>query len=321
MDIEVIYQIPAFVKEASDEQFDTTRSDAVVVEGLRIDNKPAAWRAAATLRKKAMSGETVSSHTEMMVKRACDLYDISDADFVLNDVPGDHVIVKTASEGVEFVICDNDQFNTAVSSVISERSKHPVDFIRKCASELLSVQTRNGYTLSNKQRDFLCKVAGTAYIDADACKAEIKKRVTYAYNNGMDKEAEVLRKLASLCNTMTDRNMLLTNAVIDAVDLFDQETGLVHKLAHNDMNHIEQVTYLNDAESLVKQANELIDLGHGTSIRKASIMNYENMERMSKWAFDIGRDLPTYSDCNDIVSFVKELSPSLKKEFVETFGI
>ena len=321
MDIEVIYKVPAFVKEASEDKFDTTRSDAVVVDGLRIDNKAAAWRAAATIRKMAMDGNKPSNHAANMIKTACDLYGIDDSDFVLNDVPGDHIIVKTASEGAEFVICDNDQFNTAVNSVIKERTKHPIEFVRKCASALIDVQEKNGYTTTNANKVFLCKVAGTAYVDPAACKDEIKKRVTYAYNLGMDKEAVVLRKLASLCNTMSDNSSMLTNTIIDAIDMFDRETGLIDKLASADMHLPEQVTYLDDAESLRKQANETIDLGHGLSMRKASIMNYENMERMSKWASDIGRDLPTYSDSNDVIVFVKELTPSLKQEFVETFSL
>jgi hypothetical protein len=321
MDIEVVYKIPAFVKEASAEQFDTTRSDAVVVDGLRIDNKAAAWKASAVIRKKAMSGESVDASVASRVKTACDLFGIADDDFQLNDIPGDHVIVKTASEGVEFVICDNDQFNTAVSSIIKERTKHPVSFVRKCASELLDVQKRNGYTVSKDAQTFLIKVAGTAYVDGDACRNEIKKRITYAYNRGLDKEAEVLRKLASLCGSMTDDGSMLTNAIIDAVDMFDQDTGLINKLASEDMKLPEQVTYLDDVEGLRKKANERIDLGHGASIRKASLMNYENMERMSKWASEIGRDLPSYSDCNDVIEFVKGLSPSLKQEFVTTFSI
>lgn len=321
MDTALLYKTPLFVKEANDDQFDTTRSDAVVVEGLRIDNKAAAWKASATLRKRAMFNEPVSPYTAKMVKTACDLYGITDNDFVLNDVPGDHIIVKTASEGMEFVICDNEQFNTAVNSVIASRTKNGLDLVRKCASALLQVQTKNGYTTAKDNERFLSKIAGTAVIDSDACKNEIKKRVTYAYNSGMPREAEVLRKLASLCDTMSNTGHTLTNTIVDAVDMFDRETGLINKLAYEDMHHPEQVTYLDDAEAIRKQANELIDLGHGASMRRASIMNYENMERMSKWASDIGRDLPVYSDVADVVSFVKSLSPSLKQEFTSKFSI
>ena len=321
MELDVIYKIPAFVKEASEEQLNADRSDAVVVSGLRIDTKPAAWRAAASLRKMAMFGEHIEPTTADMVKKACHLFNITDADFQLNDVPGDHVIVKTASDGAEFVICDNEQFNTAVDSVIKERTKRPLDFVRKCASSLLEVQDKNGYTTDASKRDFLCKIAGTAYIDSNAFKSELQKRVTYAYNMHMDKEAETLRKLASLCRHMSDDNQAFTNILIEGIDVFDKDTGLINKLASEGMHLPEQVVYLNDAEGIRKQANTKLDLGNGLSVRKATVMNYENMEAISKWASDIGRDLPSYSDCDTVVSFVKGLSDNLKKEFVDTFGL
>lgn len=321
MELDVIYKIPAFVKEANDDQLDSTRSDAVVVGGLRIDTKPAAWRAAASLRKMAMFGEHIDHATADMVAKACHLFNITDRDFELNDVPGDHVIVKTASDGVEFVICDNEQFNTAVDSVMKERNNRPIEFVRKCASSLLEVQDKNGYELEGHKRDFLCKLAGTAYVDSDAFKSELQKRITYAYNMHMDREAETLRKLASLCRHMSDDNQQFTNILIEGVDMFDKDTGLINKLASEGMRLPEQVAYLNDAEGIRKQANTKLDLGNGLSIRKATVMNYENMEAISKWASDIGRDLPYYSDCDTVVSFVKGLSSSLKQEFVDRFGL
>lgn len=316
MDIDVVFQIPEFVKTASADLLDVHQEDALVISGYRIDNPAAAWTTAATLRKLAMEDPAFfpEPRLEAMVKQACDLFCITDDSFHLNPVNFDKVMVKVANESALFTVGNNEDYVEVVGELLHKRASASYGFCAKCAQDLLSLGRDRGYELPENSEIALRKLAGDLPVDFERGAKEVDKRCRYARNVGMDKEASILQKFADIC-----RNSKLESVVphiIESLDDFDRSCRVLTKSATADLIFPEDAFYMTPAEYIRKKANDDMSIGDGMSIKRGVLMSQDAKDNIRKWAFDCGYSLPDNPSPEEIVGLVSRMPESLKKEFV-----
>ena len=318
--VQSIFEVPDFVKTASAEALDPSVPDAVVVgKKYRIDTKAGAWVASADIRKQAMAGNETPSDQLRSVNMACSLFNITDADFVLRRLPGEHIIVKSASDSAEFHIGSDEQFEDSVQELLLKRASYPLPFCRDCANKLLDLQDSGKYTLSKEASVDLTRLAGTCHFNSSGAAREVRKRADYALNNNHKDYAERMYKLASMCEQLSeDSSFLLTSSVTDAVDVFDQKFHLLNKLASYGMERIENVAFMTAKEALEKSASDAIQIDDERSVPRSSFMIESTRHEMAKWASMNG--YTTTEEPRDIIDCVAAMPDSLRADFCEIFA-
>ena len=317
---ELVFKVPEFVKTASADDLDLSARDAVIVGGdMRLDTKAGAWHASAKLRKMAMAGEAVNPHYEKSVNAACSLWGITDNDFVMNEVPGERIIVKTASDEAEFFIGDDQQLSDSIHELLIKRASYPLPFCRECANKLLDYIEKHASEVDENDKVDLTRLAGTAHFNKQAAAEEVIKRGDYALNHNNGIYANRMYKLAAMCDQLSeDSSFILTSAVTDAVDLFDQKFGLMNKLASEGMQRIENAAFMTAVEALEKSASDKIMVDDENGVPRGRFMVEDTRNRMAKWASMNGYS--TTSEMNDIVDCVASMPSSLREDFCLEFA-
>lgn len=320
MELDVIFNVPSYVQHASADSLNPQNADALTVAGYRIDNQAATWVSAALMKKASIEGKTVSKVAYDKVQEACRLFGITNQDFTLKSTAGEQCIVKKAGCNAEFVIYDEPSFQEAVTALMQKRASYPIEFCRECARELIRVADKYGYN-ANGQETRLEKMAGMAHPDRDRCQSEIRKRIQYAAIRHMDKEVNALHKLSSMCNDLTDQGgTLFADAMVEAIDTFDQGCGLIHKLAYEGMLPAEEAVFLSNEEFIRKKANAPVALDAKRSVRSGIFMNADSMQQISKWASACGVVLREYASVEEAASVIGSMPEPLKCEFIERFA-
>lgn len=316
MDIDVVFQIPEFVKTASADLLDVNQEDALVISGYRIDNPAATWTTAATLRKMAMEDPSFfpEPRLEAMVKQACDLFCITDDSFQLNPVNFDKVMVKVANESALFTVGNNEDYEEVVGDLLHKRASASYGFCSKCAQDLIKLGHDRGYELPEGKEMALRKLAGDLPVDFERGAAEVDKRCKYARNAGMEKEASILQKFSDICRSSNLASVV--PHIIESLDDFDRSCKVLTKSATADMIFPEDAFYMTPAEYIQKQANDDMTLGDGMSVKRGSLMTQDAKDNIRKWAFDCGYSLPDNPSPEEIVGLVSRMPESLKREFV-----
>ena len=102
------------------------------------------------------------------------------------------------------IICNQSQFDEAVQTFIKKRASAPIQFCRECASKLLQLQHKYGYTTDSATESKLYKMAGTIHHDMEGFAREVDKRVKYATLRCMNAEAESLTNMADITSPTAD---------------------------------------------------------------------------------------------------------------------
>lgn len=316
MDIDVVFEIPSFVKTASAELLDADQEGALVIQGFRIDNPAAAWTASATLRKMAMEDPSFfpEPRLDAMVKQACDLFRITDDMFSLNPVHFDKVMVKVANENALFTVGNQEDYEEVVGELLRKRASASYAFCSKCAKDLMSLGESRGYELPDSTMTSLRKMAGYCPVDFERGAEEINKRCAYARSIGMEKEASILQRFADIC--MDSKVEAVVPHIIESLDDFDRSCKVMTKSATADFKFPEDAFYMTPEEAIRKYANEDMELGDGLSVKRGALLAPEAKENISKWASDCGYHLSENASPDEIVDLVSRMPESLKKEFV-----
>jgi len=316
---DLIFQVPDFVKTASEADLNPAASDAVVVAGLRIDTKAGAWNAGAELRKRAAAGNAMNPLYASKINDACNLFGITDKDYQYRPLECEHIIVKSASHTAEFFVSDLDQMNESIQALLIKRASYPLGFCRDCANKLLDCAYGHDYNISRQDEVDLLRLAGTSHFNKEAAGVEIRKRADYARNRGEEDYAQRMYKLASIAEQIPeDSSAVLTTTVADAVDLFDQQFGLMNKLSSLGMERIEDALYMTAEEALQKSASDKVEIDDEHSIPKGRLMVEATRQQMAKWASMQG--YTTSTEPEDIVDCVSAMPSSLRADFCQIFG-
>lgn len=320
-ELDYMFYEPTFVKEASSAELDASSSDAVVVgDGFRIDNKAAAWRSAARIRKNASAGIDTDVSVKQRVNEACGLFGITDDDFNIRPIQGEHLIVKQANYNADMIICNQEQFDEAVQTFIKKRASAPIQFCRECASKLLQLQHKYGYKTDSGTEAKLYKMAGTVHHDMEGFAREVDKRVKYATVRCMHEEADALKKLAHISRqTADDTSGIFSNVLVDTLDEFDHATGLIKKLASENMKHPEDVMYLLPDEYIRKRASAEIKIGD-RSVKRGFFMRTATQDAIRKWASACGEYIPQFATPEEFASVLNSMTGCLQDEFFERAG-
>lgn len=316
MDINVVFNIPDFVKKASADLLDVAKDDALVICGFRIDNPAAAWTTAATLRKMAMEDPSFlpEPRLEAMVKQACDLFRITDDMFTLNPVNFDKVMVKVANESALFTVGNQEDYEEVVDALLRKRASASYSFCSQCAKDLMKLGESRGYELQDNTTVSLRKLAGDCPVDFARGVEEIEKRRKYAESVGMSKEASILEKFAEICDGSPTEAVV--PHIIESLDDFDRSCKVLTKTATADLRFPEEAFYMSPEEVIRKMANEDMSIGDGLSVKRGYMLSPEAKDNIRKWAFDCGYNLQEDPSPDEIVSLVSKMPESLKKEFV-----
>ena len=314
------FQAPDLVKTASASDLDVNAEGALVIAGYRIDNPAAAWVSKASIKTDELRGMAINKLASAEVNRACELFGISDDMFEMHSVKGHSFIVKEAGMTAEFCILSEDSFNKAVQAVFEKRANAPYDFCRACAENLIGVQEAEGYTLTHEDNIRLQKMANRGNFNAQATKEAIEQRAEYAEIFGLNSaEYNSLTKLANACSLVPrEGNTMFPLEIVRCIDEFDRKYNLMHKFASHKVTPIEEVAYMTQEESLIKEASDIVDIDDVRSITKKPFMIPAYCDMMAKWASDNG--YATTAEPEDILDCVTSMSESLREEFVQTFG-
>lgn len=305
------FNVPAFVREAGPDSFDTNADGAVVVGGLRIDNRAAAWVAGASLRKSAGMDLSVSR----IIKEACDLFGVSDADYVENEC----IDVVTVSDGVHnasFNIYDNASLNKAASDLVSRRPGLPYPFAHDCAATLMDEAHKQGLQFDRDVVVAIRKMAGDYNVDFEAGKQCLISAIDVAKNHGMQDHAEVLTKIASLCTP--DCSPSAAPYFIAAIDEFYRGLRELRKSASAIRQNPEDIFYLSTEEYNNKLNNLSVKIDSNNSVKVAKINSAKN--NISKWASVCGYSIPANASVEQIATTVSSMPSTIRKEFMELFA-
>ena len=317
---QLFFQAPDLVKTASASDLDTNAEGALVIAGYRIDNPAAAWVSKASIKTDMLRGVNINKLASAEVDKACELFNINDNMFKLKDVEGHSFIVKEAGMTAEFCILSEQSFNDAVHALFEKRASAPYDFCRACADNLLDLQASTGYSLSTEDAVRLNKMANRGKFNAQATKEAIQQRAEYAEVFGLNSaEYNSLTKLANACSLVPrEGNTVFPLEIVRCVDEFDRKYNLMHKLASHRVTPIEEVAYMTQEETLIKEASDIIEIDDVRKITKKPFMIPSYCDQMAKWASDNG--YATTTEPEDILDCVSSMSESLREEFVQTFG-
>lgn len=320
MDVELLYNVPEFVKEAGESALDTTVPGSVVVGGFRLDSPAAVWFAEASLRKQAMEDpkKIFSPYLLNMVKEACDLFGVTENDFRFCENSFDSFIVKEAGHSAEFIIGTQEDFTEAVNALFQKRANAPYSFCKECAIKLKEIGDRNSYSLDVDKLDGLKKMAGEGVVDFARGAKACRERAYYATRRGHNKEAEILNKFASICETAEDTSIV--PLVIAGLDEFDRGVNCINKYASENIKHPEDYFYLSNNECIKALSETALPVDDKHSIKRANLMKSDTLTKVASWAEDCGYNMPIYPTPEEVVKVVKTMPDSLREEFIETFA-
>jgi hypothetical protein len=318
MDVELLYSVPGFVKEAGETALDISIPGSVVVGGFRLDNPAAVWYAAASLRKQAMEDPTrpQSPILTRLIKEACELFDINDSHFKFAENNYESFLVKEAGHSAEFIIGGQEDFEQAVHAVLAKRASAPYSFCKACAAQLNASKERNGYTLSKEASEALDKMEGKGTVSFRRGAIACHKRADYAELRGMKTEADILRKFAAACETSTDERII--PLVIDGLDEFDRHSRCINKYASDNIKHPETYFYMTEKETVAELAKSKMELD-GVSINRGKLMNSDTLSKIASWTEDCGYNVGAQLTPEAVIDTVKSMPDSLREEFIETF--
>lgn len=320
MDVELLYNVPAFVKEAGESALDINVPGSVVVGGFRLDSPAAVWFAEASLRKQAMEdpNKIFSPYLIKMVKEACDLFGVTENDFRFCENSYDSFIVKEAGHNAEFIIGTQEDFSEAVDALFQKRASAPYSFCRECAIKLKEIGDRNSYSIDSDKLDGLKKMAGEGVVDFSKGAKACRDRAYYATRRGYTKEADILNKFASICDNAEDTSIV--PLLIAGLDEFDRGVNCINKYASENIKHPEDSFYLSNKECVKALSDTYLPVDNKNSIKRANLMKSDTLNKVASWAEDCGYQLPIYPTPEEIVKTVKTMPDSLREEFIETFA-
>lgn len=308
------FNVPEYVASADPSALDSTKAGAVVVEGLRIDNKAAAWVAMSELLKKA-SG-SFSHLAEQRINQACELFGITAADFVEKTASvSDTIYVEDGVNSAAFSVVDNESLNKAASSLIAERKNIPYLFARECAEALRKVAHDKGLEFDTDNLVAMKKMAGQYHVDYEASKKLLDSTIVAAENSGMSKYASELRRVASIFTEECPEQ--LAALVVEAIDQTKKAMPL-NKYASTVSEFPEQIVYCSNKDLLAKKASETVDIIDCGSISVGKLAG--SVDSISKWASDCGYTVQYGSKPEEVATVINSMPGLLRKEFIEVFG-
>lgn len=305
------FNVPAFVRDAAPDSFDVNVDGAVVVGGLRIDNPAAAWVAEATVRKQASEFDASVRH---MVKRACDLFCLDDSMFTAVECKPT-VAVSDGVNTAEFNVYDNDSLNKAASELLGRRDRLPYAFAHDCAVALMEEAAKQSLGFADENTVAIRKLAGDYNVDFEAGKKMLDSAIKYAETNGMTDHAEVLSKIAGLCNSECSPDT--APYFITAIDEFYRGLRDLRKSASAEFKRPENVFYLSSEEYMTKQASRKLDI-KGTEVTAGKLGAATS--NISKWASVCGYSIPSNATPEQIVDAVAKMPSAIREEFIELFA-
>lgn len=316
MSNELEFNLPDFVAGADSSQFDASVPGSFSVGGYRLDNRAAVWVAAADMRKNASE---MGHHLQHLIKQACELFDVTDDMFMVKEAGADPATI-TLTDGTNiasFCILDKESLDAAADSVIEKRASLPYGFAHDCAQTVHIMAKHLNLSLDTDKDIAIRKIAGELDVDYSRAKDALERRARKAEQFHKNAEANILRKLASLCTETTDPE--LAPVFIMAVDEFDRSLSELQKQASAITKFAEDDFYMTPSESLTKKANQQMNIDGFNKIRRGNLSGI-NMLSISKWASDFGYDINSEDSPEQVVAVVGRMPKELRKEFVDIFA-
>lgn len=313
------FNLPEFVRSADNSLLDPGVPGSFSVGGFRLDNPAAVWHAAAAIRKSA--GESVGQHIKDVIARACDLFEITDDMFVEKTASAEvDERTVTLTDGVNvasFCIVDKDTLNAAADSVIEKRASLPYGFAHDCAQTVKIMSEHLGIEMDSDKKHAIYKIAGEGEVDFDKGRKSLERRAVRAEQFHMNKEAAVLRKLASLCTA--DCSPELARGFVMAADEFDRSLTELQKSASGITKSAEDDFFLSAFESMEKKASQLLNIDGFNKISSGKLEGIQALA-ISKWASELGYDISSNASPEDIIGAVGKMPRVLRDEFVHLFA-
>lgn len=313
------YIIPTFVAEAEPSSFDAEVPGAFVVEGYRLDNPAAIWKAAADARM----GASISSSTRSLIDQACELFDITEEHFVekkASDLVEEGIITITdGTHKASFNIYDRESLNKAASELLDSRDDLGYAFAHDCAHTLKTIAAYGNLGFDEDKVVAIRKLAADYPVNYDAVQREVESRIATAQHLGLDQEAAALSKIAAHCTTNCPAE--LVPAILQVLDQFDTTTtgDALLKQASEHSYRLEDVAFLSNEELLNKQANSVVALDSSVSIRRGSVEQGLRTGAIHKWAADSGYVCSSSASVDDAIALVATMPKALRLEFANLF--
>lgn len=311
------FNLPEFVRSADSSLLDANAPGAFAVGGYRLDNPAAVWHAAAAMRKSA--GEEVGQHLKGLIQQACNLFGITDDMFIEKKASYDDrtITITDGTNVASFCIVDRESLNAAADSVIEKRASLPYPFAHDCAQTVFIMGKHIGETLDTDKDIAIRKIAGECEADFAKGKEALTRRAAKAKQYHMDKEAEILTKLANLCTESCDQQ--LAKCFVMAADEFDRSLSTLQKQASGIVSCAEDDFFMSRFDSMQKEANSVLNIDGFNKVRKGSLEGVATLA-ISKWASDYGYEIRPNSDPEAIVESVGKMPRQLREEFVNLFA-
>ena len=317
--LDTVFVVPGFVKEASGEMLNPDHQDALSLSGYRYDNKAAAWCAGALLRKKACAGEEIPELILEKVAAAERLFQLKDEDFAV--IPPKTSLVKVASEGCALAVqltCNDDYVN-ACSTLVKSRPGLPYTFRKQAADALLHTEGFNAFDLL--PRDIyskLSKTAGGCSVNVPRTIAALRKRASAAArvgagahgNSDIAEAGAWLTKFADALEEKADQILDRPDVeqMIDGVDAVDQ--ALPNGFKDDNDGPAEDDIY-NDENEHINEANKgTVDVA-GVTIDKSRLEDPQIRGALVELLGNLGLELPVDCPQEDLVAALSVLPPDL----------
>jgi hypothetical protein len=310
------FNVPEYVANADPSALDSTKAGAVVVEGLRIDNKAAAWVARSEIMKSA-SGHFSSSAINK-VNEACRLFGLTENDFVEKqaDCGAGAMVFDDGIDHVVFNVVDNETLNKAASELVAKRPGLSYLFARECAEALRKTANDLGLSFNHDNLVAIKKIAGHYHVDYSASKSLLDATIRDAESAGMSKYASELRRVSAIFSE--DCPEQLAPLVIEAIDQTRKALPL-NKQASSSSKQPEQIVYITNSDHLANVNGKCIDIRGAGSVRSDKFIGASAV-KIAKWASDCGFTVDVGASPSDIADTINSMPGLLRKEFVEIFG-